>query len=109
MSEWIVDWDRACECLRSMALSQLVRDRFGKIGLRIFNLLLEENPPQVGLYSFSTVSGVDSLDLRIYDLGLTVSFGLYEWRHAYALLQCCRLLWVSEINIVEVQGEHAPL
>ncbi|CAE7491759.1 polr3c [Symbiodinium natans] len=46
MSEWIVDWDRACECLRSMALSQLVRDRFGKIGLRIFNLLLEENPPQ---------------------------------------------------------------
>lgn len=46
MSEWIVDWDRACECLRSMALSQFIRDRFGKIGLRIFNLLLEESPPQ---------------------------------------------------------------
>ena len=47
MSEWIVDWDRACECLRSVALSQLIRDRFGKIGLRIFNFLLEESPPQV--------------------------------------------------------------
>ena len=46
MSEWIVDWDRACECLRRMALSQFIRDRFGKLGLRIFNLLLEESPPQ---------------------------------------------------------------
>ncbi|CAK9109256.1 unnamed protein product [Durusdinium trenchii] len=45
-SEWIVDWAKAGDCLRSLTMSQLIRDRFGQVGLRIFNLLQEGDPPQ---------------------------------------------------------------
>lgn len=45
-TEWLVDTARCAHVLRRLALSQLIRERFGAVGLRIFNLLQDGNPPQ---------------------------------------------------------------
>jgi len=44
--EWAMDWQGARRLLLSATTSQLIRDQFGTLGLRIFNLLKERNPPQ---------------------------------------------------------------
>jgi len=44
--EWCVEWQGARRVLLASATSQLVRDQFSTVGLRIFNLLNERNPPQ---------------------------------------------------------------
>jgi len=46
ISEWCMDWQRARKLLIDAATSQLIRDQFGVVGLRMFNLLNESNPPQ---------------------------------------------------------------
>ena len=51
-AEWRVDWAHAMAFLRRLTLSQLIRDRFGLVGLRIFNLLQEGHPPQEKLQAF---------------------------------------------------------
>lgn len=45
-TEWLVDTTRCAQVLRRLALSQLIRERFGAVGLRIFNLLQDGHPPQ---------------------------------------------------------------
>jgi len=44
--EWCVEWQGARRLLLASATSQLIRDQFGTVGLRIFNLLNERTPPQ---------------------------------------------------------------
>mmetsp|Transcript_34665 Transcript_34665/g.80911 ORF Transcript_34665/g.80911 Transcript_34665/m.80911 type:complete len:524 (+) Transcript_34665:122-1693(+) len=44
--EWVAEWTKASEVLSGVVRSQLLRDRFGEMGLRIFNLLNESTPPQ---------------------------------------------------------------
>jgi len=46
MVEWGVEWVGARRLINNVAISQLLRDQFGTVGLRIFNLLNERSPPQ---------------------------------------------------------------
>lgn len=44
--QWRVDWDCARQMLQASMRSQLIKDQFGILGLRIFNLLSEREPKQ---------------------------------------------------------------
>jgi len=44
--EWCIEWQAAKRAVSSAVASQLVRDQFGPVGLRIYNLLNEGHPPQ---------------------------------------------------------------
>eukprot|EP00927_Polykrikos_kofoidii_P054990 TRINITY_DN49306_c0_g1_i1.p1 TRINITY_DN49306_c0_g1~~TRINITY_DN49306_c0_g1_i1.p1 ORF type:complete len:571 (+),score=86.76 TRINITY_DN49306_c0_g1_i1:76-1788(+) len=44
--EWTIDWMGVRRLLLNSAVSQLVRDQFGMFGLRVFNLLVDRQPPQ---------------------------------------------------------------
>ncbi|CAE8720054.1 unnamed protein product [Polarella glacialis] len=45
-SEWSVEWPKLRQKLVEFTRSQLVRDQFGTLGLRMFNLLSDKDPPQ---------------------------------------------------------------
>jgi len=44
--EWSIQWQEGKKMMLMSVRSQLIRDQFGTLGLRIFNLLNEGNPPQ---------------------------------------------------------------
>jgi len=46
VEEWTVEWPKARDLLHSVVRSQVLRDRFGEMGLRILNLLNEKDTPQ---------------------------------------------------------------
>lgn len=46
LSEWAIEWGATRKILWKQTTSNLIREQFGVIGLRIFNLLAEEDVPQ---------------------------------------------------------------